>query len=524
MKKKIMIPFIMIVFAFFVLFSPKYIGYAMPSYEAPKTLLVYDSLTSTNREKESLYSFTRLLLSFGQQVTLYSLEDYPKGELKKGNYDSVITYIQRPEAKLQNEQFIKERNQFSGKKLHVGLGLTTFEEKQFYEKIGMIPEVKLAKNINWNQSIGKMVVNEGVKKKTVFPYAIVEKKNAYLPYYQHSGASLLGTMELLSKWLNKKHKMYNPYITILGMNPLVDLEVAEEFQKESQKVENEFIISASSTDINNDLETFQDYIKILKQFTNNNRSIVYLNVPSLNSVGKNDSVLFNRMEQEISTLIENEIFPLGISAPDYWDFDSFYQKSALLFGDSVLLYPFDKQEVHHKINHTAYTFPLMFYCIDHKDLDNIEWNINGKYTEFQFPIPVTISYPFPKTDKEGKKIIQEVLNDPFPPTDLYLYRYRTGITTQTQTIIGENGGIELNGVSVNNINFAAMKERKQKINQETKKLEKEDQVHINQTIMEQFDSILTKIIIISLVIILILFFIGWKRYRNMFIKKKGGNK
>ena len=186
------------------------------------------------------------------------------------------------------------------------------------------------------------------------------------------------------------------------------------------------------------------------------------------------------------------------------------------------MYSYDKQEVHHKINHTAYTFPLMFYCIDHKDLDNIEWNINGKYTEFQFPIPVTISYPFPKTDKEGKKIIQEVLNDPFPPTDLYLYRYRTGITTQTQTIIGENGGIELNGVSVNNINFAAMKERKQKINQETKKLEKEDQVHINQTIMEQFDSTLTKIIIISLVIILILFFIGWKRYRNMFIKKKGG--
>lgn len=531
----------MIVFSFFVLFFPKSVEYAMPKYEAPRTLLVYDSLTSTNREKESLYSFIRLLLSFGQQVTLHSLEEYPKGELKKGGYDSVVTYIQRPEAELQNKQFIKERDQFKGKKLHVGLGLTKFEEKQFscdfvtlyereyqieqkekqfYEKIGMIPKIRLAKNINSGQSIGKMVVNEGIKKKTVFPYAIVEQNNAYLPYYQHNGASLLETIELLSKWLNKKHKMYNPYITILGMNPLVDLEVAEEFQKETQNVENEFIISASSTDINNDLETFQDYIKILKQFTNNNRSIVYLNVPSLNSIGKNDATLFNRMEQEVSTLIENEIFPLGISAPDYWDFDSFYQKSALLFGDSVLLYPFDKQEVHHQINHTAYTFPLMFYCIDHKDLENIEWNINGKYTEFQFPIPVTISYNFPKTVKEGKKIIQEVLNDPFPPTDLYLYRYRTGITTQTQTIIGENGGIELNGVSVNNINFAAMKDRTKKIKQETKKIEKENKVHVNQTIMEQFDSILTIIILISLVIILLLFFIGKKRYRNMFIRKR----
>lgn len=240
----------------------------------------------------------------------------------------------------------------------------------------------------------------------------------------------------------------------------------------------------------------------MKQFTNNNRSIVYLNVPSLNSVGKNDAILFNHMKQEVSTLIENEIFPLGISAPDYWDFDSFYQKSALLFGDSVLLYPFDKQEVYHKIYHIAYIFLLMFYYIDHKDLENIEWNINEKYTEFQFPISVTISYDFPKTKKEGKKIIQEVLDDPFPPTDLYLYRYRTGITTQTQTIIGENGGIELNGVSVNNINFAAMKDRIEKIKQGMKKLEKEDKVHVNQTIMEQFDSILIIIILISLVIIL----------------------
>lgn len=365
-----------------------------------------------------------------------------------------------------------------------------------------------------------MVVNEGIQKKTVFPYAIVEKNNAYIPYYKHNGASLLETMELLSTWLGKEHKTYNPYITILGMNPLVNLNVAEEFQKETQKVENEFIISAASTDINNDLETFQDYIQILKQFTNNNRSIVYLNVPSLNSVGKNDASLFDRMEQEISTLIENEIFPLGISAPDYWDFDSFYQKSALLFGDSLLLYPFDKQEVHHQINHTALTFPLMFYCIDHNDLENIEWNINGKYTEFQFPIPVTISYDFPKTIKEGKKIIKEVLHDPFPPTDLYLYRFRTGITTQTQSIIGQNGGIELNGVSVNNINFSAMQDRNKKIEKETKQLEKDKKVYIHQTIMEDFDSILTIIILISLIIIFILFLIGRSKYHRMFIKKR----
>lgn len=233
----------------------------MPKYEALRTLLVYDSLISTNGEKESLYS----------------LADYPKDELKKGGYDSVVTYIQRPEVELQNKQFIKERNQFKGKKLHVGLGLTKFEEKQFpykfvtlyereyqieqedrqfYEEIGMIPELKLAKNANKERSIGRMVVNEGIKRKTVFPYAIVEKNNTYLPYYQHNGASLLETMELLSNWLGKTHKNYNPYISILGMNPLVNLEVAEEFQKESQKVENEFIISASSTDINNDLETF----------------------------------------------------------------------------------------------------------------------------------------------------------------------------------------------------------------------------------------------------------------------------
>ena len=87
----------------------------------------------------------------------------------------------------------------------------------------------------------------------------------------------------------------------------------------------------------------------------------------------------------------------------------------------------------------------MFFAIPHSALKNIKWNINGRYTDFTFPMPVTVDYHFPDSKAKTEKINREIKALPFAPMSQYLYQFNTGISTQTQNLRGKDGVISLNG-------------------------------------------------------------------------------
>lgn len=539
-KKRWYFFFISLVIGLLPLLTPLQTGATEEIRLQEKTLVVYDSKNQSAEKTERLSAFERLLLSFGQEVTSVSMADYKKGMLFQRKYQNLVTFINWPEQELESKVFTNDRAAFKGRKLHVGLKLGADEKaafpytfttlyqraytlenskKEYSEMIGVLKEVEVAEPRATIHSEGQLILNEGYHTKKSYPFALFAKKNAYLPFFEPKGAALLQGMEVVARWLGTKQK-YNPYINILGLSPLVDLNIAEKLQEKLKYLENEIIFSAASTDRNNDLETFQKYIQILKQYTNNERAILLLNVPSLNNASDKNIMLYERLQQEISTFIENGLFPLGISAPAYWDFDRFYQQNALDLGKAILLYPFQGTPIYHTKTHKAKVYPLMFYCLNHKDLSTVDWHINGKYTSFQFPVPTSLVYAFPKNERQIDQFIQAVLHDPFPPTDLYFYKFTTGIETQTQKIVAKNGLITLNGVPVTDINFSAIQKREALIQKKAENGKIKAKIKIKNPVMQEINNILIIIILISLVWMGLLLWKGRSLYKNMYRKRR----
>lgn len=541
--RKYIILFILFLFPFMIGMMSQTVHAETALLSPKKVLLVYDSLRKDNLEVEqNIHSLERLLSSMQYQVTSESMNEYKAGQIKKEKYDAVITMINWAQMPLINETFIKDRDAYHGKKLHIGPKLTKIEKgnfpnqwdtlyqqgcrivdshKYYDEIIGLKKKLEVPIDVSEDASYPAYLdIDRGKGKRDSYPFGLHYKNNAYLPFYSDEGATFLASSELIAEWLGIK-KSYNPYIAILGFSPLSNMKIAEKFAEKIKTIENDVILSAASTSTNNDLQTFKVYVSILKEFTEGNKVVVYLNVPALNNVGDTNNQLLNVMTQEVSAFIEDEIFPLGISAPAYWNFDTFYQNSALNFADATLLYEFDKTPVYHTRTTQALAYPLMFYNIDHKQLENVNWHINGKYTDFTFAMPTTISYNFPTSTKEMNREIKQILNDPFPPTDSYLYHFDTGVSTQTQNIRGKNGVITLNDTPVNNINFNQLKERHDKIEKNTKKMKKQASTTVEKTMMNKLNDVLVGVIVFTLIILIILLVIGRQFYLRMF---KGSKK
>lgn len=532
MKNKLLV--VLTVFIGLFAFSSEKTSMASTAVQdAPKVLLVYDSCNARENKEKDVDTLVRILMSMGRQVTLVSMNDYQAGQLEKGKYEAVVTMINWPSMDFENAAFEKDRQNFKGKKLHVGSNLTkseqqgipgqwvTLNEQSFTltDSDGLYEEQLSFQNkiqLLLKAQDGETVVSNLVSKtgdQQSYPFGIVKDQNAYIPLFSSEGATLLSSMQLIAKWLGVKDS-YTPYVAIENFTPLSSFTVADKFVRELEDLENNVIITTTSTTDNTDTKTFKAYLKFLKIMTNNNHAILYLNVPALNaSDSGNNDTLEEMMTQEVSTLIENQIFPLGISAPTYWNFDKYYQMNALDFGDAVLFTGMTNSPHFHTRTNTTQAFKTTFFNVSNDALANVHWNKNGgKYTAFTFPVPTVISYQFPKTVKQNEKLFKEIRNDPFPPTDQYLYRFNTGISTQTQNLRGANGTITLNDVPVDSINFDALQKQTNVKTNNTK----QSKASTSRNIVDKVNDVLTVIILITLAVLVVLLLKGRKLYLRMF--------
>ena len=211
------------------------------------------------------------------------------------------------------------------------------ENNRYEQQVDFQRQIQLLDKVTGNeQALSQLVAANGTNQ--TYPFGIINGQNAYLPFFSSQGATLLSSIQLIAQWLGV-HGNYVPYVDVWDFTPLSSFTATKEFIKNLDSFEGNMIITTTSTTQNTDTKTFKNYLKFLREMTRDNRAVVYLNVPALNGVdSSNDDTLMNMLTQEISTLIENQIFPLGISAPTYWNFDKYYQLNALNFGDATLLY------------------------------------------------------------------------------------------------------------------------------------------------------------------------------------------
>nr|WP_278842483.1 hypothetical protein [Melissococcus plutonius] len=489
-----------------------------------KILLVYDSLNVANGKEKDIDALQRLLTSFGVEVQSMLVDEYRAKELLNGGYSGLITMINWPDKPLKNADFLADRKVFSKKKLHIGLNMTK-EEKQtftanfhalshrqfmlkdnqhYYQQLLDFQDQSLVAEGGEGQQFGKLVTQELTTKE--YDFGLIENQQGFLPMFSHKGAIFLQSAELIGNWLGKSTPKF-PILSIEGFNPMKDMQLAQQFRKQLTKLSFPYILSSTNVNLNNTLHPYKVFTNVLAAFESAGN--VFLATPVVNDVKSVDNQLLTQeIEQQMSLLIERNIYPVGLTIPGYWNQDEYYQNSALSIANTIILTGSSTDEIIYqkKSNHSL-TFQTAFFSLPYSDLAGIEWKKNGKQSDYKFPMSTVLSFPFPDTKKQINQVIHQIKVAPIIFTRLS--NNRLELQTLTQHIEFKNNRLYLNDKLVNQLDdIEEIKVKKMNTNGHFVRF------------FSITNFVLIATIIITLLVLSILFLIGRRNYRSKFIRER----
>ncbi|GAY73450.1 hypothetical protein [Lentilactobacillus kosonis] len=261
---------------FGLLFGIGWFSQTAQAADNPKVLLAYDSQNVVHKGNEKIDAVQRLLSSLNIKVDTVRIQDYHKGMLPQGHYAGVITMINWPDGRQANLNFNKDRDKYSGIKLHLGDGITNNEvqqlkvrtvtvfHQQFAIKTGRqssqsIPfssSIVLVKNVPKSAKVfGNLVTQTSNQQQ--YPYGIIDGNQGYIPRFYQDGLGLLSAGQLIAKLFNRSFSQ-QPVVTITGIMPYSDLTRLNQLSKQFYQAGIPFIVSTTSV---NNVANYQAFSK-----------------------------------------------------------------------------------------------------------------------------------------------------------------------------------------------------------------------------------------------------------------------
>lgn len=183
-----------------------------------KTILfVYDSLDVSGSGEKSIESLQRLLTSLNIAVSTVSIDHYQKNQLQE--FDGMIELMNAPDLEIQNKEFLADRDDYQGLKLHIGDNLPVSWQEEMGIQLKKIPKqrFKLSSQelearelilepaevtVNATDATTDLGLISFENQQTTYSYGTLKGKIAYLPYFHATGLSQELMVKLLQKWLN----------------------------------------------------------------------------------------------------------------------------------------------------------------------------------------------------------------------------------------------------------------------------------------------------------------------------------
>ncbi|TGD24384.1 hypothetical protein EGT49_03755 [Companilactobacillus suantsaicola] len=349
---------ILLIFVLLAIFA---IDLAFPqSVEASDTsnrvLLVYDSKNDVKNDKVNIDALQRSLTSMNLRVKTLQQSDYKKGMLSNKKYLGVITMVNWRQVGLTNQTFIRDRDNFSGIKLHIGEGLTSTEIKQLDSQVEKIYQQQLIlsdghdkETLPFKQSITVVTkVNKSAKQigllstqqanQKRYPFGYINGKQGYLPFFSNEGLSLMVQTKMIAQLFNRIGK-YQPLLTITNVTPYTNLATLDKLSLFLYKKEIPFAVSMTSVSDNAEMKAFDRFTAVLRNVENRG-GIIFLQTPTVSSGIDSDGQIINKnFLTYIVSLARQQVFPVGISSEGFWNQDKILRTNSLKFADHWLLLP-----------------------------------------------------------------------------------------------------------------------------------------------------------------------------------------
>ena len=282
-----------------------------------RVLIVYDSLNSTADGQQKLAGVQQVLASTGVSTQTEKLSDYYAGQLTAKRYTGVVTLINWPQGDLHNAAFTRDRQAFTGKKLHIGQQLSATEARDlqatrhnvyhqqltlsaagqqqllpFSEDITLLTVTGKAKNFGrlepQNQGTGH------------YPYGTVVGRDGYLPYFEATGFSQVLAAQTIAQLFGKV-RQHQPLLTITGVTPYSNLTRLTQLATKLNAAGIPFAISTTSVADNTSLAAFAKFAKALR-IVENDQGIIFLQVPIVGAADRQSGPLLEQtMVEELTS-------------------------------------------------------------------------------------------------------------------------------------------------------------------------------------------------------------------------------
>lgn len=481
-----------------------------------KILLVYDSENNVEKSQKKIDALQRSLTSMNLPVKTISQDKYKTGMLN--HYTGVITMINWRQVGLVNKNFIHDRDEFNGVRLHIGNNLTANEATQLGGNIKKVYQEQFILKINHDeqilpfsetvtvldnlsdqvQTVGTLSTQE--KDQKTYPYGVINGKNGYLPYFNSNGLSSLAAIQMIAQLFNRSSKN-QPMLTITNVTPYSNLKVLDALSLYCYRKEIPFAVSASSVSKNTQMRAFTKYTTVLNSIQNRG-GVIFSRMPIVGfpspPVGSGTE-LNQIVTSYMVSLARENVYPIGISSSGYWNQDKVLRNNALKKADNLILLP-NKRVIYVKKDNDSIAFKKSFYAMPIASLNKVKLTYG---TSFEVPTALTVSLPDSVTKLHSLE--QEINNlqlNWLDPINL-----STNVTTGTSIMSYKHGEYYMNGKkeniqetkNTNNIPIYATKPKALFSNY----------FHLQGSILMIFFAIV-------LVILIIFALLGRQIYKNMF--------
>ncbi|WP_203643055.1 hypothetical protein [Levilactobacillus andaensis] len=487
-----------------------------------RVLIVYDALNPKQQGQTKLVAVQRLLASAGMQTRTEQLTAYRAGQLTSRRYQGVVTLNNWSAGHLKNTAFIRDRDAFTGKQLHIGAGLDATEASRLRSKRVTVrhQQFLLKHQHNWqllpfSENVTLLKPAKGVPNFGTLttqqtslpdhPYGTVVGNRGYLPYLEPKGLSLLVAMQMIARLFGNQQSRA-PLLTITGVTPYSDLNRVRQLAQRLSAAGIPFALSTTSVANNTSMQAFTRFTKTLR-FVEQHQGVIFLQAPVVGAVNaQSGNSLEQLMVAELNQLGQRQVIPVGISAPAYWNQDQILRRYGLQRASDVLLLPNPTTTTFAKQDNLGGTTSTTWYGMTWRSLQTVR---NGQIQQVRPALPTAVTVQLPTSTKQESALLRQLRQAKvtwYAPTK----QMKTRLVSASATFGYRKGTYYLNGSPV--------KVRNRATGVPNYHFERKNFVALSGYFKVQ-GWILMTFFVITTIVLGVFLFLGRRIYRRMFMRK-----
>ncbi|WP_373484233.1 DUF2334 domain-containing protein, partial [Acetobacterium sp.] len=342
----ILITLVLIVLPMSVVYGEEAINQENCNLNTKDVLVIYDQLAVDTINRNNLNSVETLLSTLSRTAEIVAIDDYSAGRMS--DYQKVIV-LKNTDNPIANPTFSNDCQNYSGALLYIGFaapglipGLDSFPISRQMGRTVSVNLNGLAINSIWIDDLRVIDEQPGSEETTIgvgtaaYPFSKTMERLTYVPTLIGDPGFTLGLGQILKDWFGLAATTQMTLL-IPDIYPFSDLNMVIETSDAFYASGIPFALGVVPIDDNMDFPAMARFYQVLRYVQSRNGTII-VHRPSPITVSDGNAMLSGKMYAVITKMVENGVYPLGLTTGESLFFDEVSNVNPLnLFSSGIIL-------------------------------------------------------------------------------------------------------------------------------------------------------------------------------------------